>query len=43
MGFNIGTVLLDLTGGTLSLSQLVLEASVMRNISLITGAAFGWI
>ena len=37
IGFSIGQVLLDFTGGVLSLLQLVLEASVLNDLSLITG------
>ncbi|KAK9824845.1 hypothetical protein WJX81_006232 [Elliptochloris bilobata] len=36
-GFSIAQVLCDFTGGSLSLFQLCLEATVMRDISLITG------
>ena len=37
VGFSIGQMILDLTGGMLSLFQLVLEAVVTSDISVVTG------
>ena len=37
MGWNVWNVLLDFTGGTLSLIQLLLDAVVMNDFSAITG------
>lgn len=39
VGFNIGQMILDLAGGILSLAQLALEAIVLKDSTIVTGAS----